>query len=191
MNSIFRKGPLFSFCTAGQCSRKSSKIGVVAGFTVIFLSFLQPGFPQNLNNFKLGSEPAGFGQICWGIDVMTLGNFEYSRKDPSYGGIDIYRKLGDDSCIWGLPTKNIEHLFWKGRFCGIIFFEEGFSGYEHFRGAVSKEYGEGNKPFGDQEYYVWEGKKTLMALEYNAIKKRILFWMFSVAILQQMEQPDK
>ena len=30
-----------------------------------------------------------------------------------------------------------------------------------------------------------------MALEYNPLKKGILFWMFSAAILQQMEQPDK
>jgi hypothetical protein len=191
MKRIFRREPLIRFGTAGQCSRRSSKIGFAAGFMLIFLSFQQSGFSQNLNNFKLGSEPAGFGQIYWGIDVMTLGNFEYSRKDPSYGGIDIYRKPGDDSCICGVPSKNIEYLFWKGRFCGVIFFKEGFSGYEHFRGAVSKEYGEGNKPFRDQEYYVWEGKKTLMALEYNAIKKKILFWMFSVAILRQMEQPDK
>jgi hypothetical protein len=94
MKRIFQRGPLFSFGTAGQCSRRSAKIGIVAGFTVIFLFFLQSGFSQNLNNFKLGSEPEGFGQIWWGIDVMTLRNFEYSRNDPSYGGIDIYRKPG-------------------------------------------------------------------------------------------------
>lgn len=191
MKRIFRRGSLFRFGTAGQCLRGSLKIGIAAGFTLIFLSFLPSGYCQNLNNFKPGSEPEGFGQIRWGIDVMTLNDFEYCRRDPSYGGIDIYRKQGDDPCICGVAPENIEYLFWKGRFCGIIFFEEGFSGYEPFLIAASKEYGEGNKPFRDQEYYVWEGEKTLMALEYNPLKKGILFWMFSAAILQQMEQPDK
>ncbi len=36
-----------------------------------------------------------------------------------------------------------------------------------------------------------EGKKTLMALGYNPIGKRILFWMLGVSILPQVEQPDK
>jgi hypothetical protein len=90
-----------------------------------------------------------------------------------------------------VTARNTEFLFWKGRFCGILFFEEGFSGYEQFRVAVSKEFGEGNKPFSDQEYYVWEGKKALMALEYNPVGKRILFWMLGISILRQMEQLDK
>jgi hypothetical protein len=43
------------------------------------------------------------------------------------------------------------------------------------RRAVSKEFGERNKPFTDQPYYVWEGKKTLTALENNPMRKGILF----------------
>jgi len=187
----FRKVPPFDLQTANYRRSRLPKIAIVWGWILVFLLFLKPGFPQTLNNFKPGSEPDGFGKIYWGVDVITLKDIEYCRKDPSYGGIDIYRKRGDDSCIWGVATKNIEYLFWKGRFCGIIFFEEGFSGYEQFRGSVWKEFGEGEKPFSDQEYYVWEGKKTLMTLEYNPVGKRILFWMLGVPLLRQMEQPDK
>ena len=191
MRGCFRKVLLFGLEAANPRRSRLSKIGIGWGCLLVFLLFLQPAFPQTLNNFKPGSEPDGFGKIYWGMDVIILKDIEYSRKDPSYGGIDIYRKKGDDSCIWGVATKNIEYLFWKGRFCGILFFEEGFSGYERFRVAVSKEFGEGNKPRSDQEYYVWEGKKTLMALEYDLVAKRILFWMLGVSILRQMEQPDK
>jgi len=191
MKRIFQGVPPFDLKTANHRPGRLPKIGIMGGCIVIFLLFLQPGFPQTLNNFKPGSEPDGFGKIYWGADVITLKNIEYCRKDPSYGGIDIYRKTGDDPCICGVVAKNTEFLFWKGRLCGIIFFEEGFSGYERLRSAVSKEFGEGNKPFTDQEYYVWEGKKTLMALEHNPVGKRILFWMLGVSILREMEERDK
>jgi len=191
MKRIFQRVLLFGFETTRYRPRRSQKIIIVSGFVVIFLSFLQAGFSQPLNNFKPGSEPDGFGKIHWEADVITLKNIEYSRKDPSYGGIDIYRSRRDVSCIGGVFTTNIEYLFWKGRFCGISFFEEGFSGFEQFQKSVFKEFGEGKKPFIDQEYYLWEGKKTLMALEYNSVEKRILFWMLGVSILRQMEGRDE
>jgi hypothetical protein len=122
------------------------------------------------------------------MDVIFLKDMEYCRKDPSYGGIDLYRKKGDAPCICGVAARNTEFLFWKGRFCGIIFLAERFSGYEKFRDSVREEFGEGNRPFPDQEYYVWEGEKTLMALEYNPAGKKILFWMLGASILRQMEQ---
>ena len=191
MKRSCRRVPPFDPTIANHRPSKFPKIGIMGVCIVIFLLFLKPGFPQTLNNFKLGSEPDGFGKIYWGVDVITLKNIEYSRKDPSYGGIEIYRKTGDAPFICGVVAKNTEYLFWKGRFCGITFFEEGFSGYEQLRSAISKEFGEGNKPFTDQEYYVWEGKKTLMVLEYNPVGKKILFWMLGVSMLRQMEHSDK
>jgi hypothetical protein len=191
MKSIFQRVPPFDLKTAIHHRRRLPKIGIVGGCILVFLLFLKPGFPQALNNFKPASEPDGFGKIYWGIDIITLRNMEYSRKDPSYGGIDVYRKTGDTPCIGRVAAKNIEYLFWKGRFCGIIFFEEGFSRYEPFRDAVFEEFGQGSKSISDQEYYVWEGKKTFMALEYNPVGEKLLFWMLGVTILQQMEQSAK
>jgi len=191
MKTISQGGPLSGFKIPYYHFRRSPQIVIVAGFMVISFFFLKPGFPQTLNNFKPGSEPDGFGKIYWGMDVIILKDMEYCRKDPSYGGLDVYRKRGDDPCICGVAARNTEFLFWKGRFCGILFFEEGFPGYEQFRGSVWKEFGEGNKPFIDQEYYVWEGKKALMALEYNPVGKKILFWMLGISILRQMEQAAK
>lgn len=170
----------------------SSKTFILIGIIVISFSFLQTGFAQNLNNkFKPGSEPDGFGKICWGGDIITMKNLEYCRKDASYGGIAIYRNTGSAPRLCGLPGEKIEYLFWKGRFCGICYFEDGFTGYEQVREATFKEFGKVTKPFPDQEYYVWEGEKTLMVLEYNPVGKRILFWMFGVSILREMEQPVK
>jgi len=170
---------------------RTSKIVTFIEVIVILFAFLQLGFAQNLKKFRAGSEPDGFGKICWGVDIITMKNLGYCRKDPSYGGIDIYRNTGSAPCLCGLAGEKIEYLFWKGKFCGVCYFEEGFTGYEQVREAAFKEFGKVNKPSPDQEYYVWEGKKTLMALEYNPFGKRILFWMLSVSILRQMEEPDR
>jgi hypothetical protein len=184
--------PPFDRRIFNHCPRRSPQIGiVVGGCIVIFLLFLKPSFPQNLNNFKPGSEPDGFGKINWGVDLIRLKDIEYRRKDPSYGGIDVYRKTGYAPNICGLAGEKIEYLFWKGRFCGISFFEESFTRYEQVKESAFKEFGEGRKPFTDQEYYIWDGEKTLMALEYNPMVKRILFWMLGVSILLQMEQLAK
>ena len=191
MKRIFQRRPLSGFAILYYHSRRSPKIVIVAGFLVISLFFLKPGFPQNLHNFKAGSEPDGFGRIYWGGDIITMKNLEYCRKDPSYGGIAIYRDTGSAPSLCGLAGEKIEYLFWKGRFCGICYFEDGFMGYEQVREAAFKEFGVVTKPFPDQEYYVWEGEKTLMVLEYNPVGKRILFWMFGVSILREMEQPVK
>ena len=191
MITIFQRGSVPHLKAINYRFIRTSKIVTFIEIIVILFSFLQLGFAQNLKKFRAGSEPDGFGKICWGVDIITMKNLEYCRKDPSYGGIDIYRNTGSAPCLCGLAGEKIEYLFWKGKFCGVCYFEEGFTGYEQVREAAFKEFGEVNKPSPDQEYYVWEGKKTLMALEYNPLGKRILFWMLSVSILRQMEQTDK
>lgn len=191
MIAIFQRGSVPHFKAINCRFIPSSKTVILIGITAILFSFLQIGFAQNLKKFKPGSEPDGFWKICWGGDIITMKNLEYYRKDPSYGGIAIYRNTGSAPRLCGLAGEKIEYLFWKGRFCGVCYFEEGFMGYEQVREASFKEFGEVTKPFPDQEYYVWEGEKTLMALEYNPVGKRILFWMFGVSILREMEQPAK
>jgi hypothetical protein len=52
-----------------------------------------------------------------------------------------------------------EYLFRNGEFCGACYFEDWFMGYEQVREAALKEFGEENKPFPDQEYYVWGVRK--------------------------------
>jgi len=42
-----------------------------------------------------------------------------------------------------VATKNIEYLFWKGKFCEILFLGEGFLEFGQLRESVSKEFGEG------------------------------------------------
>jgi hypothetical protein len=70
---------------------------------------------QPLNNFKPGSEPDGFGDIKWGTELSTLKNMKLSRADPSYGGIDIYLRLGQAFKNRGASLKNINAEGMKAR----------------------------------------------------------------------------
>jgi len=189
MKSLFKGVPHSGIGIIGHLPRIISKFGILGSIIVIFLEW-QPAFSQSLNNFRPGSEPEGLGSIVWRTDLNTFENMAYYRQDPSYGGIDVYRKKNNGCEIFGVSVKNIDFLFWKGKFCGICFFEDDFSGFEQFKDAVSREFGVGKKAFPTQEYHLWEGKKTLMSLEYKPNERSILFMMLSTLILSQMEGKD-
>ena len=193
MRSVSRKSPRSGWGVADHLPPVGSKIGILAITAVFIFVLLQPGFSQHLNNFKPGSEPEGWGNITWGTNLKAIGNMEYNRKDPSYGGIDVYRKKENESeiSIWGVKVKNLEFSFWKEKFCGVCFYEKDYSGFEYFKDAISKEFGAGKKAFPNQEYHLWEGKKTLMSLEYKPNERSILFMMLSTLILSQMEGKDR
>jgi len=163
----------------------------ILGILIILFWMSGFSFSQPLNNFKPGSEPDGFGDIKWGTDLSTLKNMKFSKVDPSFGGIDIYLRLEEDSRIGIARLKNIEYLFWKGKFSGVRIITEGFPEYKSLKEAVLEVYGKGNKPYIDQEYYVWNGESTLMALEFSPVGERMLFWMLCNSILKRMELEDK
>ena len=160
---------------------------------ILLILFWMNGFSfsQPLNNFKPGSEPDGFGDIQWGTDLSALRNMKFSKADPSFGGIDIYLRLEVAPRIGTANLKNIEYLFWKGKFIGVRFIEEGVSEYKSLKEAVFEVYGKGSKPYIDQEYYVWEGVSILMALEFYPVGERVLFWMMDKTILNRIEREEQ
>ena len=165
---------------------KTNILGIV--FLVFWISGL--GLSQPLNNFKPGSEPDGFGDIKWGTDLSTLKNMKFLRVDPSYGGIDIYVRAEEVSGIGRASLKSIEYQFRKWKFSGVCIITDGVSEYKSLKEAVFEVFGKGNKPYTDQEYYVWDGESTLMALELYPVGKRGLFWMMCKSILTRMELED-
>jgi len=163
----------------------------ILGILFVLLGMSGFGLSQPLNNFKPGSEPDGFGDIKWGTHLSTLKNMKVLRADPSYGGIDIYLRLGEISGIGGARFRNIEYQFWKGKFSGVCIITEGASEYGTLKEAVFEIFGKGGKPYKDQEYYVWDGESTLMTLECHPVGERALFWMMDKSILTRMELEDK
>jgi len=160
---------------------------------VVFLLFWMTdfGFSHHMNYFKFGVEPDGFGDIQWETELSTLKEMELSRVDPSYGGIDIYLRLGKVEKIGRIELKIVEYLFWKGKFTGVSIIVEGASDCESLREAVFEVFGKGNKPYGEQDYFVWDGKIILMSLEFFLDGKGALFRMIYKPILYRMEWGGK
>lgn len=148
-------------------------------------------FSQPLNHFKPGAEPDGFEGIKWGTDLSTLKNMKLSRVDPSYGGIDIYLRLGEGARIGKLELRNVEYLFWKGKLSGVSFIAEGASESESLKEAIFEVFGKGSKPNRGQEYFVWDGESTLMALEFYLEGRGAVFRMMHKPILNRMELEEK
>ena len=116
---------------------------------------------------------------------------KFSKVDPSFGGIDIYLRSEEGSRIGIARLKNIEYLFWNRKFSGIRIITEGLSEYKSLKEAVLEVYGKGNKPYIDQEYYVWDGESTLMAFEFSPLGERVLSLMMDNSILKRMELEEK
>jgi len=146
---------------------------------------------QHMDQFKPGMDPDGFGGIQWETELSTLTDMKLSRVDPSYGGIDIYLRGGNAGRIGKVEPKNVEYLFWKGKFTGVSIIAEGGSDCESLREAVFEVLGKGNKPYAEQDYFVWDGKTILMSLEFFQDGKGALFRMIYKPILYRMEWGGK
>ncbi|MBM4307153.1 MAG: hypothetical protein FJ123_10490 [Deltaproteobacteria bacterium] len=146
---------------------------------------------QHMDHFKPGMDPDGFGGIQWEAELSTLQDMKLARVDPSYGGIGIYLRVGNVGRIGKVEPRNVEYLFWKGKFTGISIIAEGAPDCESLREAVFDAFGKGKKPYPEQDYFVWDGKIILMSLEFFQDGKGALFRMIYKPILYRMEWEGK
>ena len=78
----------------------------------------------------------GFRGIKWSTEFSTLeSQMEYVRTDPSYGGIKLYRKLGDELKIGGAELISIEYGFWQNKFSDVVIRFVGFTNFTAVRDA--------------------------------------------------------
>jgi len=139
------------------------------------------------NGAKPGTEPDGFRGIKWGTHISTLKGMEYVRTDPSFGGIKMYRRIGDVLQIGGAKLKKIEYCFWRGRFYSVFVYTSGDVNWLGLKEAVFEKFGKGYQPNEFIERYVWGGTRTGMMLEYNEISEIGRLWMFSIEIDKEIE----
>jgi hypothetical protein len=141
--------------------------------------------------FKPGSEPDGFRGIKWGTTLSSLSGMQYLRTDPSFGGIKIYLRKGDELTIGGANLKRIEYDFWKDKFYGVIVRTEDQENFDALKAAVFEKFGEGSQSNEFLEDYAWSGGQTRMNLNYNKISKKGILFVGSTEIQKQIEAKDK
>lgn len=141
-----------------------------------------------------------FRGIKWGTNISTLDDMEYYATDPSYGGIKIYTRNNDDLHIGGAKIKRIEYKFWRGEFCSVVIYTEGYVNYSGLKEATFKKFGRGYQSNEYIERYFWhdssvspwpQGKKTNMLLKYNEISEDGSLYISSKDIAKQMEAYEK
>jgi hypothetical protein len=172
---------LFSGCVTSQSSG-----GTLSSFEVFFP-----------NNFRRGSEPDGFRDIKWGTDISALSNMEYVKTDPSFGGVEVYKREGDKLQIGSAKIEKTEYSFWQNKFASVTILTLGYVNWNGLKGAIFEKFGRGRQSNPYIEYYTWWGRKTEMSLKYNEFSfpgQQGEFFMSSVEIstkAQKWEQGFK
>jgi len=142
-------------------------------------------------NFKPDSEADGFRGIKWGQDISTVKGLIFHSTDPSYGGVALYTREGDELRMGGAELELILYGFWQDKFCDVRISTKGFSNWSIFKAIVFEKFGEGYQGNEYIEKYTWWGEKAWMVLDYNEISKEGKLVMWSKDISKQQEEWEK
>jgi len=146
-----------------KMKRKLSKIGWLIVFCCIVLiggSACAQTF--DLFDFKPGSEPDGFRGIKWWQKMSTVEGLVFYSTDPSYGGVDLYTREGDELRIGGAELELILYGFWwLDWFCCVEIYTKGYTNWSGFKAVVFEKFGEGYQSNEYIEEYHWRGGTKL------------------------------
>jgi hypothetical protein len=139
-----------------------------------------------LVSFKAGNEPEGYNGIKWETKLSNLDRMKHFRTDPSHGGIEFYIREGDTFTLENGKQKMVHYGFWKEKFYIAMVSTKGLGEWDALKQAVFKKFGEGAKPFLNQEEYLWVGKNVVMALQYNTNLSLGTYYIRSESLAKQM-----
>ena len=141
-----------------------------------------------LVSFRPGTEPGGYNGITWETKLSTLERMKHYRTDPSFGGIDFYIREGDTFKLVNGQDKVVHYGFWKEKFYVAVVQTKGLAEWNALKETVFKKYGEGAKPFLNQEEYMWDGKNADMVLRYNENLKTGTYYIRSLSVSKQIQR---
>jgi hypothetical protein len=183
------------------------KVGIVS--TVIVVIFFA-GFAI-AQHFYSASEPDGFREILWGTDLSKLagmqfvtsrdigGSFPESVWDFERGAlkkqikVDIYKKLEDDTPLYGAVVETIRYGFWKGKFCEVTVIVRGQDNVKTFNDGVFDRFGKGTTAvlpsvkLGDEQpdWHYWMGRISEMELIHVPMSQLSKYWIGSTLVRDQ------
>ena len=141
--------------------------------------------PEPEPQFKEGSEPEGFRGIKWGTDIKDLPGMEYSRIDPSSGGIEVYTRKDDALVIGDSKIEKIEYSFWNGKFSNVWIYTMGLRNWQKLKEAFFEAFGPGFQARIEKEDYLWLGEKTRIRIIYDVLSRQ------GTAVIISREQSRK
>ncbi|MBN1446272.1 MAG: hypothetical protein JW957_09255 [Candidatus Omnitrophica bacterium] len=144
--------------------------------------------PAEVTGFKENSEPDGFREITWGTDLKTLTDMEYSRTDPSFGGIKTYTRKDDLLMLGPSKIEKIEYCFWQEKFCNVWLYTKGLENWDKLKTAFFEKFGAGFQANKYNENHLWFGDITKIRIEYNARTEQGTIVLLSSEAFKQMEK---
>jgi len=141
-----------------------------------------------LVSFRPGAEPGGYNGIKWETKLSALERMKHYRTDPSFGGVDFYIREGDTFKLVNGKDKVVYYGFWKEKFYVAVVQTKGLEEWNALKETVFKKYGEGAKPFLNQEEYLWDGKNADMVLRYNENFKTGTYYIRSLSVSKQIQR---
>lgn len=165
-----------------------------AGFLVAVWLTLLIGIAyggEGSTDFKEGTEPDGFRGLQWGNEPKMQSGLKRVGTDPSYGGLDVYMRSGDELKIGAADVSKIEYRFWKGKFLSVTIYCAGYVNCTNLKDATVDKFGLGYQANPYIETYVWEGPVTSMLLKYNEFIEEGMLHMFSVRLTDEAEELDR
>ena len=135
----------------------------------------------------------GFRGIKWSTEFSTLeSQMEYLRTDPSYGGIKLYRKLGDELKIGGAELISIEYGFWQNKFSHVAIRFVGFTNFTAVRDAAFERFGSGHQPNRHIQRYYWlNNTDANITVEYSEASRGGRMYMVSKQIGAEQKRFDQ
>lgn len=137
------------------------------------------------------NEPDGFRGILWDTNIKSLDNMTHVGTDASYGGIEIYERVGDSLEVGGAKLKSVQYGFWQDRFSNAIMSVEGQVNWEALKDALFMKFGKGYQSNEYIERFVWFGDKTGIYAQYNEFSKEGGVFFSSTEIMAEQEAYDK
>lgn len=135
----------------------------------------------------------GFRGIKWGTEFSTVeSEMRYVRTDPSYGGIKLYSKLGDELKIGAAELMSIQYGFWQNRFSNVVILFEGFTNFTAVRDSAFERFGRGQQSIRHIQRYFWTNNSAgTISVEYSEVSRRGHMRMASTQIRAEQERFDK
>ena len=132
----------------------------------------------------------GFRGIKWGMEFSPLeSEMEYVSTDPSFGGIKLYRKLGDELKIGGADLMSIQYGFWRDKFSIVVITFEGFTNFTGVKDAAFEKFGRGFQPNRYiQEYFWFNDPAATISVEYSEASRRGRMYMTSNQITAEQKR---
>ena len=123
--------------------------------------------------------------------METLSDMEFSHTDPSYGGIDYYKRTSDDLQIGNDKLDGIYYGFWQGQFTDATMKGTGYVIFSGLKSSAEEKYGKPYRPNQFMDRYTWFGKYSYKSIEYSSVTEKVIFYLSSKEFSKLMEQYDK